>query len=228
MTIVLKILFATFLLVFTSFADDRVAKAVFIDPPNDAPRRVFLVAPEKDAIEVELPRRNLSEDIIIPAGDLVYAILPEKLEEGETVPAGMPVLKISSEWSRTYLIFEFDKKAKKFPIKVKAIDGSAGKFPAGHTRLINLTEARIHGKFGSKEVSLLPDQVKNLGPVVQGRGDFPVLIRCLEKGAEKPKTLKDTRWQHDPRSRQLVFISEPAGARIPTIRCLSDIEKITQ
>ena len=210
-----------------SGAEDRIAKAVFIDPPKDAPRKVYFVALEEESVEVELPRRNFSDEIILPAGDLVYAVLPRELAEGESIPAGVPKVKINKNWDRVYLLFVFDK-SKKFPLKVTPIDGSASKFPAGHTRIVNLSQAKIRGKFGNKELDLAPNTIKNLEPVLNKLGHYPVALNYLEKGEKKSKPLSRTTWQHDPKSRQVILISKPAGARFPQVKSLTDRVVVAQ
>ncbi|MEP4078368.1 hypothetical protein [Haloferula sp.] len=207
---------------------DRIAKAVFIEPPKGAPEKVFFVALEKDAIEVPLPRRNFSPDVKLPKGDLVYAILPRPLGEEEPIPKGAPTVKIPSDWSRCYLLFNFDKDNKVFPLEVLAIDGSLNKFPPGDSRFVNLSQAWVKGKFGDKPIAISPGKIKNVEAPIKEFGPFYVALDYMEKGDEKSTPLERTNWQHNPRSRQVVLITKAAGSRYPTISALQDRVKVVE
>ena len=201
---------------------ERTAKSVFIEAPGDAPKKVFLVALEEDAIEVPLPTRAFSPEIELPNGDLVFAVLPRPLAEDEEIPAEAPKVRIPKDWTHCYLLFTFEKTNKVFPVKVIVIDGSANEFPLGHTRIVNLSEARVRGKFGEQILNIEPKKIKTLEPQRKDRGAFPVAIDYLEKGAEKSRPLTRTNWQHDPRSRKVLLITKPAGVKFPRIRGIQD------
>jgi len=201
---------------------DRIAKSVFIEPPKGAPETVYFVAPETEAVEIALPSRTFSPDVILPAGDLVFAVLPRTLAEGEAIPKGAPMVKIPKSWSRVYLLFKVQKENKVFPIEVIPIDGSLGKFQAGHSRIVNLSPAMVKGKFGDEIVSIMPGRIEDLKPPINELGPFPVMIDFMMKGDKKSKPLTRTNWQHDPMSRQVVLITKPAGVKYPRVRALQD------
>lgn len=203
-------------------AADRVAKAVFIEPPNGAPDEVYLVAPEQSVIKASLPSRTFSPDIVLPKGDLVLAVLPKPLGEDEGIPAGAPTIEIPKTWSRVYLLFIHDRENKVFPLKVVPIDGSKNQFPAGDTRIVNLSAAMVRGQFGDKVVGVRPGKVGDLDAPINEFGPYPVSIDFMMKGDTKPSPLARTTWQHDPDSRQVVLITDPDGGKRLRIRALSD------
>lgn len=211
-----------------AFGADRIAKAVFIEPPKGAPDVVYFVAPEKEAIEVALPSRTFSPDVELPAGDLVFAVLPRALGEGDAIPEGAPMVKIPKAWSRCYLLFTFQKDNKVFPIKVHPIDGSLNEFPPGQSRIVNLSPAMVRGKFGDEVVQVRPGGIENLEAPMKDFGAYPVAIDFLMKGDKKSQPLTRTSWQHNPRSRQVVLVTKPAGVKYPRIRALQDRVKVEE
>ena len=159
-----KVLLASLLFVALgpASAADRIAKAIFVEPPKDAPEKVFLISADKTGVAIELPSRNFSPDAILPKGDLVLAVLPRLLGEDEEIPKGAPVVRIPKEWSRTYLIFSFSKDNKVFPVEILPVDGSLNKFPLGESRIVNFSKANIKGQFGDKSVVVRSNQVVDL------------------------------------------------------------------
>ena len=207
---------------------DRIAKAVFIEAPQDAPEKVYFAAPNQPGIEVALPTRNFSPDIELPAGNLTYAVLPRPLAEGEAIPKGAPLVKIPEAWSRCYLLFLFHSENKFLPIKVIPIDGSAKNFPLGDSRIVNLSKAMVMGKFGENVVRIRPGKIEDLKAPIKKFGPYLVAIDFLMKGDEKSTALSRTTWQHDPLSRKVVLITEPEGVKFPRLRTLQDRVKVEQ
>ena len=203
-------------------AADRIAKAIFVEPPKDAPEKVFLISADKTGIEIELPSRNLSPDIVLPKGDLVLAVLPRMLSEDEEIPKGAPIIRIPKAWSRTYLVFAFSKANKVFPIEVLPVNGSVSQFPLGHSRIINFTPAMVKGQFGENIITVGPNKVEDMAPPRRDFGAYPVNVDYIMKGDEKPTSLMRSRWQHDPQSRQLLLITMSPTAKYPRIRGIQD------
>lgn len=209
-----------------AFGADRIAKAVFVDPPKNAPEKVYLVAPEQAAIEVPLISRRFSPDITLPKGDLVFAVLPRPLAEGEVIPKGAPTVKIPENWSRCYLLFIVQKTNKVFPLEVIPIDGSLNSFPIGHSRIVNLSLAMVKGKFGAELVAISPGKIENLDPPIKEFGHYPVVVDFMMKGDKASQPLARTTWQHNPKSRQVVLITKPGGVKYPRFKVLQDRVKV--
>lgn len=203
-------------------AADRIAKAFFVDPPSVAPEKVFLVAPEQPAIEIPLPSRVWSQDIILPKGDLVFAVLPRVLAEDEVIPKEAPKVRIPAGWSRCYLLFTVETSNKFFPLKVTPINGSSDTFPIGDSRIVNLSHAMVKGKFGKQIVTISPGTIENLDPPIKEYGAYPVVVYFMMRGDKAPQPLARTNWQHNPQSRQVVLITKPDGVKYPRFRVLQD------
>lgn len=207
---------------------DRIAKAIFVEPPEDSPEKIYLISAEKNSIEVALPSRNFSPDIVLPQGDLVLAILPRLLSEDEQIPKGAPMVRIPKEWSRTYLIFAFTKDNKVFPMEALPVNGSSSVFPLGHTRIVNLSSAMVQGLFGEKVITIKPRAVEAMAPPREDFGSYPVKIDYLMKGDEKPSSLARTKWLHNPQARQIMLITKPATMNRPRIRGIEDYVSVVQ
>lgn len=51
---------------------------------------------------------------------------------------------------------------------------------------------------------------------------YPVILLHLIKGKEEVFPICETRWMHDPKTRQLVFVYKETGRRLPRIMGISD------
>lgn len=198
-------------LVCFDFASGREIRAVFLSPPKNAPKKAYLFSPGK-VLEVELPRRNFSPEVKLSAGELTFAVLSSPPVEGQEIPQSAPLIKIPEDWSRCYLIFVSDAKNQVFPARVLPINASESRFPLGHSRIINASNATVAGDFGGELVKIAPGKIETIKPpklMSDSEGAYRVKIDCLMKGEEEPFALSRTSWRHDPNSRQILFVVNP-------------------
>ena len=194
----------------------RKARAIFIQPTGEIPEKATLFTGSEYA-EIELPTRNLSPEIELPAGDLAVAVLPETLAAGQKVPEGTQTFKIPEAWSRCILLFFPDPQNKIFPARVIPVNASAADFPRGHTLIYNVTQAAVVAKFGDSLVKILPGKTASLKPPIDKFGDYPVAIDCVFPGDTKPTSICRSQWQHDPDARQILFITPAPGFKVPRV-----------
>ena len=201
----------------------REARTFFVQPPKKAPEKVFLIN-TKTAIEVTLPSRNLSPEVDLPKGELVFAILSKPLEEGQELPKAAPRVKIPETWSRCYLLFSYDKSNKFFPLKAVAINASGADFPKGSSRMINATsEATVAARFGKEKVELKPGKAATVKAPRTGAGAFEVEIFSKKPDSERRSILCQSKWVHEPESRQLILAVDVPGQKKPRVFSLSDV-----
>ena len=169
------------------------------------------------SVEVELPQRNLSRPVELPGGDLVLAALAAPPSEGEKLPAEAPRVKIPSTWNRCILVFLGDPSNKVLPVRIIPVNANSMEFPKGHTLVWNLSDSTIAGQFGKERILLKPGESKGFQPPMQEFGSYPVGIDCLQKGADKPRAITRSMWQHDPEARQILFVTPQQGNILPRV-----------
>ncbi|MFM2198209.1 MAG: hypothetical protein RLZZ505_1641 [Verrucomicrobiota bacterium] len=205
-------------------ADARKARAIFVQPPDQAAGKAALFT-GKEYLEIELPRRNFSPEVDLPAGDLNLAILPGQLAPDSEVPAGAPKIHIPEAWSRCLLLFLPDPSNKVFPARVIPVNASGADFQKGHTLVFNASTAAIMGNFGGQSVKVLPGKFGIMKEPVSGFGAYPVDIACVFPGDAKPTYICRSSWQHDPEARQILFVTPAPGYKIPRVWGILDHQR---
>jgi len=203
-------------LVSAGSSEGREIRAIYIPGPGEPIEKAFLVNPG-NSIEIGLPQRNLSDEVRLPNGDLVMAVLPAPPAEGAEIPAGAPMVRIPEAWKRCLLIFLGDPKNKVFPMRVLPVNASAADFPKGKTLIYNLSSATLQARMGSRNVVLEPGKSKTLDAPRPDFGPYPVAIDCVPAGETVPRAISRSTWQHDPDARQILFVTPQDGMKIPRI-----------
>lgn len=194
----------------------RKARAIFVQPTGEAVEKAVFFS-GTDYVEIELPRRNFSPEVDLPPGDLVLAVLPDRLAPNAEVPAGAQKITIPAAWSRCLFVVIPDPNNKVFPARVIPVNASADVFPKGETRIYNLSKAAIRGNFGGQAVKVLPGESGVIKPPISAFGSYPVEIDCAFPGDTKPTSICRSQWQHDPEARQILFVTPTPGIKVPRI-----------
>jgi hypothetical protein len=216
---------AALLLSVPLMAQERSLRAVFFQRPPDMPKTAVLYHPATN-VEVNLPPMNLSEPVSIPAGDQVFAILPQALQPGDPIPPGAPQIKVPGAWQRVILLFFPDQSNKVFPVRALPVDGSLDKFKPGDLFCYNLSTAEVAGTLGEAKFRIAEGQSAIIKPSRTESGDYPVAIDCLLPGETRSSPLCRTTWRHDTEIRQLLFIVNAKDR--PTPRIWAIPETVTQ
>lgn len=190
-------------------------KAMFVQPPVGVPEKAVLFTGEK-FLDIELPQRNLSTAVELPAGELVVAVLAGKLPVAE-IPATAPKFKIPEAWTDCILLFFHDPKNTVFPARVIPVNASNADFPLGHTVVFNVSPASVMAKFGEEIVRVKPGQTVTVKPPRSGSGDYPIAIDCAYPGDKEPTALCRSTWQHEANARQILFITPLPEQKIPRV-----------
>lgn len=190
-------------------------KAIFVQPPEAVPEKAFLFTGEKTE-EIELPQRNLSVAVELPAGDLVVAVLPDKPTQSE-IPAAAPKIKIPDAWTSCILLFFHDPTNKVFPARVITVNTSSADFPLGHTVMFNVTTATVLAKFGSEVIRVKPGQSGTVKPSASVDGDYPIAIDCAYPGDKEPTAICRSTWPLETNARQIVFVTPVPDQKVPRI-----------
>jgi len=127
-----------------SWSAARTLKAIFIQAPASAPDKAFLYNGEL-SLELTLPGRNLSDEVVLPKGDLEFVVLAEAPVEGQELAKNAKKIVIPKDWKQTILVFVPVKRKNGFPANVIAFNASEGQFLNGQTKIYNLTSSIFLG-----------------------------------------------------------------------------------
>ncbi len=190
-------------------------KAIFVQPPDNVPEKAVLVVGKK-FLEIELPQRNFSPEVELPAGEMLVGVLPARPEKPE-MPPGAPSFKIPETWTDCILLFFHDPNNTVFPAKIIPVNASSANFPLGHTVIFNVSSATVAAKFGEESALVKPGQSVTVKPPRSGSGDYPVAIDCSSPGDNTPIALCRSTWQHEANARQILFVTPMPEQKNPRV-----------
>lgn len=202
----------------------RTVKTIFIQAPSNAPREVYLHT-GKESLEAPLPRRNLSDEIKLPKGELILTILNKPLEKDQEIPKDAQQIKIPETWKKCILVFVPNKNGKNFPAKAKAINGASESFSMGSSLIYNLTKATFMGKFGPRTIVVKPNKSGLLKAPINEAGSYLVAMDCMLPGATTRSVITRSSWVHNPNARQILFIVPTPNQKVPRVWGVLDRSK---
>jgi hypothetical protein len=111
------------------------------------------------------------------------------------------------------------------PVRLQVVDVGAAKLRRGQTLWFNLTPLTVGGKLGSEAIILKPSSRAVTGAPRIDAGDYPVSLAYRMEGKEHNYPICETRWTHDPRSRNLGFVIARQGTRTPRVFVFPDFRE---
>lgn len=204
-----------------SGASARTCRILFIDRPADAPKTLHLFDGEKIR-QVELPGLNLSPVYQLPDGNLNLRFFRNPPADLKNLPESAPSVRIAEELTDVYLIMGSNPKNVVAPIHIQVVSADSANVSRGQMLWFNLTDKRVGGKVGTEKLDLKPLGSVRVAEPRQGTGDYPVELYFVIEGDAHLHPLCESQWQHDPRSRSLVFIARNGNRRAPRIYSVSD------
>lgn len=202
-------------------APNRTCRVLFLNRPADAPITMHLFD-GKASREVDLPGMNLSMVYDLPPGTLSLALLPSPLSDPEQLPPGAPSATVSKTASDIYLLVMTDPANKVAPVRLQVVDVVAANLRRGQTLWFNLTELTIGGQLGSERLVVKPASRALMKAPRSDGGDYSVSMAYRMEGKEHTYPICETRWIHDPRARNLGFITAKDGKRTPRVLVFPD------
>lgn len=204
----------------------RTVRILYINAPQTAPKTAHL-HDGKSSQEVELPRMNLSAIYKVPSGPLNLRLLDKVIEDPEQIPANAPTALIPETMGDAYLICFSDPENSVIPIRMEVMDAGHEKFREGMMLWFNFTPHVIGGMLGKQKIQLKPHERLLVNAPVDETDSYPVVLLHLVKGEDEVFPICETRWMHDPKTRQLVFVYTETGRRLPRIVGISDFRPPT-
>lgn len=199
---------------------ERSCRIIYLERPADAPTEAHLF----DGLishKVSLSSMNFSEVIMLPAGPLTIGMTPNQVTAPEDFPEGAPTVKIPAAITDLYLVLASDPENKVLPIRMLALDVSAGQLKPGQTLWVNLTTHQIAGKLGN-ETLMVPSGGKVVGkPPLASSGYYKAAFLYQPDGKKEFMPVMQKSWWFDAKSKNLGFIIQ-SGGRLPKIFTFRD------
>ena len=194
----------------------RTCRILFLGAPDGAPETLHLFNGTTSQ-EVELPQMNLSPLYQLPTGPLVLRLLPAPPPPPAEVSPEAPKAVLAEAITDCYLLVSSDLSNTIAPVKLQIIDADPAKFTNGQMLWFNLTPNQIGGKIGNKDLAMAANSKIILDPPASTNEDYNVNLSFRMPGNERLYPLCETKWQHDTRSRTVVFVVAQQGTRTPRV-----------
>ncbi|WP_035612215.1 hypothetical protein [Haloferula sp. BvORR071] len=212
------------LLPLASFAQEkskRTCRVLVLGENNSVPSPLYLYD-GKVARQIDLPRMNLSKFYELPGGALTLRLLKAPLADKEVPDPASPSATVGENIGACYLMLSADPSNKTLPVRLQVIDASAEHFKPGQMLWYNLTGVEIGGQVGKQQVAVKPRSKVIVDAPTSGHEDYNVNLsyRTSEKSPAYP--VCETRWNHDPSARTILFIVAEPGSPIPRVMSFPD------
>jgi hypothetical protein len=220
-------LFVAFLLLFPILlhaqesSPKRTCRILFLNPPAEAPRKLFLFDGVSSR-EVELPESNFSDVYQVAGGETVLRLMTKAVTKVEEIPAGAPAAKVSAAIVDFYLVATADPANANLPIQLQVIDATADKFKKGQMLWYNLVPNAMGGTLGSQKLAMKPMSRQIIDAPAKDGESYPVSLSYLIPGDPKFHSICETQWMHDSRSRMVMFVFAGGKNRAPQVAGFKD------
>jgi hypothetical protein len=223
------LIFVTLLTLFTQLYAQEAAKRdcriLFLERPATAPKSLHLFDGSTSQ-QVDLPNMNLSAVYEIASNATQIKLLPEKVDNPDTIPPEAPSVELPAEYKNILLIISSDPDNKIAPVKLTAINLT---FKISQTLWINRTDKTIEGKLGEQVLSLEPDSSKITDAPLgnQSRptsGYFEASFTYRIQGSDVSSPITEQQWWHDANSRHIGVVAN-SGGKLPKINFFRDFRE---
>ncbi len=194
----------------------RTCRVLFLGAAESDPEKLHL-HDGATTREIDLPRLNLSRVYELPSGPLTLRLLTAPPVENQAPDPASPSIAVGENTGDFYLLLSPDPSNKTLPIRMQIIDAHADRFKSGQMLWYNLTPHDVGGQVGSQKLAIKPRSRVILDPPASGREDYNVNLAFRIAGKDTLYPLCETRWNHDPTARTVLFIINEAGSRAPRV-----------
>jgi len=199
----------------------RTCRTLFLNGPPEAAHKYYLFDGEKSQ-EVILPRLSLSPVYKLRPGAIKVWLLTSPVQAPEEIPQGSPSVTLPAATRDFYLLFARDPANAVLPLRMQVVNANDDKIGLGEMLWINLTAKQLAGRIGNSDLKLAPNGTALVRKPAASHGNYPVEIYFRVSGDDRTHPLIESQWQHDPRSRAIVFVFDEGKRRAPRIMSFSD------
>lgn len=203
-------------------ASIRSCRIIFPLAPQDAPKSIFLIDGTQ-CREIELPRLNLSDPIVLPDGELTLSLSEKQLAPGDPTLKELPSVAVGTESGDVYLVATYPAGDDGKPVlHFRLVHAGSDRFTKGKMIWLNLSEATVSGQVGSQHLEIEPGKETVLGAPATDRSTYSVELSFTHPQTKGQRPLMENQWRHDPQSRVLALIIQEGGRKAPRILSFSD------
>lgn len=203
-------------------ASKHTCRILFFDAPRGTPKKLHLFDGQKTQ-EVELSKMNFSPVYVLPGGPLNLRLLSSPPSDPQKIPAEAPSAQVPEKMVDFYLVLTSDPTNKVAPVRMQIIDAGFDKVKSGQMLWFNLTPNTIGGVVGSQRLVVQPNSRTVLDAPSLKTGEYPIQLYFQIPSDDRTHPLCSTSWGHDPRGRNIVFISTAPNSRTPRVRGYIDL-----
>jgi len=199
----------------------REIRTIFVGSQSDTDINNMYLVSMKNALELKLPKRNLSQEVQLKGKQVSFALLPSPLNEGEEIPAGSPIVNIPAEWKSVILVITPDEKNKVFPYRASPINATVNGMAKGKCYVINISNAHLFFTRGNQKTIVKAKSSKLLDGPISDTGDYPVLLEYISENNKKRKKMFSSTWYYNSNKRELMFVINRAKGLSPRVWSLT-------
>ena len=199
----------------------RTCRILFPNAPQQPEGRYFLFDGQKSQ-EVTLPRLSFSPVYKLRPGDIKIWLLTSPIGTPEEIPQGSPEVTVAADTRDIYLLVSTDPDNRVLPLRMKVVNANSEKIGRGEMLWINLTPKHLAGKIGRSSLKLAPNTTTLVKEPAASHEDYPVEIYFRVPNDDRTHPLIESQWNHDPRSRSVVFVYDEGRRRAPRVMAFSD------
>ncbi len=203
---------------------ERSCRVLFLNPPADAPRKLFLFDGVKSQ-EIDLPEMNFSDVYQVAGGETTIRLLTHPVIKADDVPAGAPAGTLAESITEFYMIVSANSTNLITPVQLQIIDSGSEKFKKGQMMWYNLTNFAVGGQLGSQTLSIKGQSRVITDAPTNAAVPFPVKLSYLILDDPQLHPICQTQWMHDPRSRMVMFIYGGQNNTAPEISGFKDFRE---
>lgn len=200
---------------------EHTCRTLFLNGPQQAPGKYYLFDGVRSQ-EVTLPRLSLSPIYKLRAGDLRVWLLTSPVAQLEEVPEDAPSATIPAGIQDFYLLISRDPANPVVPLKMQVVNANFDRIGRGDMLWFNLTPKYLMGKIGRSSLKLPPKKSAVVKAPARERGNYPVEIYFRVPDDDRTHPLIESQWQHDPRTRSIVFVFDEGKRRAPRVMSFAD------
>lgn len=200
---------------------DHTFRTLFLNGPPRAASKYYLFDGTRSQ-EVTLPRLSLSPIYHLSAGDVRIRLSTSPVAEAGELPEGSPSVAVPAGTRDFYLLIARDPSNTVLPLKMQVVNANSERIGRGEMLWFNLTPKSLAGTIGRSSLKLPPRKSVVVKEPARERGNYPVEIYFRVPGDDRTHPLIESQWQHDPRTRSIVFVFDEGKRRAPRIQAFSD------
>jgi len=187
-----------------------------LNPTTDTPREAFLVQ-DRFVTPVDIPKRNFSPKVTIPAGDLSLSLVAKLPPKGEPIPSNAPKIQIPADWQAVIVILLADDSNDIFPVRPLVLNADRSGFSDGKILACNFSKTPIISHLEDRSTNVYPGKFSILNPP-KGEGTYGVTIERLIEN--KPLPLFSGKWRSYSDRKQILFITPSNRPGKPRVKSL--------